>query len=98
MWLVSVGDRTFRLVSHLFVNEIKDSHGAMMIAKDRSAIKVEEIMAYLLNLCLSPSSLYLPQLPGCRDLSVCSLAQGLSRRTAGMWWGSQGTRQTAAGE
>lgn len=45
MWLVSVGDGTFHLVSHLFINEIKDSYGAMMIAKDRSTVKVEETMA-----------------------------------------------------
>lgn len=45
MWLVSVGDGTFHLASHLFTNEIKDSYGAMMIAKDRSAVKVEETMA-----------------------------------------------------
>lgn len=42
MWLVSVGDGTFHLTSHLFINEIKDSHGAMMIAKDRPTVKVEE--------------------------------------------------------
>lgn len=43
MWLVSVEDGTFHLASHLFINEIKDSHGAMMIAKDRPTVKVEEI-------------------------------------------------------
>lgn len=43
MWLVSVEDGTFHLASHLFINKIKDSHGVMMIAKDRPTVKqVEE--------------------------------------------------------